>query len=95
MHFKWNKNGRVLTIYAALQAHQLARDPQQARGESRDIMLVCLSFGQRETVPNDNLMLLQYPPPRQNNAVSALRCNRQAKGACDHHGALRRVLRDR
>jgi len=32
---------------------------------------------------------------RANGAVSALRCNRQAKGACDHHGALRRVLRDR
>merc|ERR1719362_2130726 len=32
---------------------------------------------------------------RANNKVSALRCNRQAKGACDHHGALRRVLRDR
>ena len=62
----------MLTIYAALQAHQLARDPQQARGESRDIMLVRLSFGQSETVPNDKLMLLQYFPPAR--TTQYLRC---------------------
>ena len=73
MHFKRTGNGRVLTIYAALHAHQLARDPQQARGESRDIMLVRLSGGQSEPVPNDKLMLLQYfPPPERRSICVAL-----------------------
>ena len=72
-HVCWQWNGRVFIIYAALQAHQLARDPQQARGESRDIMLVRLSFGQSESVPNDKLMLLQYfPPPERRSICVAL-----------------------